>query len=99
MDSQLVAGDAGMSEELVLHPCYMFSSYQLFFEKESQMSRHDIRPCPCGSGLDSQWEYDACGIELDRMCDACRPEKLKKYRPEILTGYSQEDMDEQIEPD
>jgi hypothetical protein len=57
------------------------------------------RPCPCGSGKDSWWEHDARGIPLDRMCDDCKDRKLKKYRPEVLTGYDQSDMDEQIEPE
>jgi len=55
--------------------------------------------CPCGSGLYSEWEYDAQGIELCRCCDVCRKEKLSKFRPEILSGYTQEDVDEPIEPD
>ena len=58
-----------------------------------------IRPCPCGSGKDSWWEYDAQGIELDRVCDDCVDEKLAKYRPEILSGYDQSDVDEPIEPE
>jgi hypothetical protein len=33
------------------------------------------------------------------VCDDCREEKLSRYRPEILTGYDQSDVDEQIEPD
>jgi hypothetical protein len=47
----------------------------------------------------SWWEYDAQGIELARVCDACKDEKLSRYRPEILTGYSQADVDEPIEED
>jgi hypothetical protein len=45
----------------------------------------------------SWWENDARGIPLCRVCDKCEEEKLKKYRPEILTGYNQSDVDEQIE--
>lgn len=48
---------------------------------------------------ESWWEYDAQGIELDRVCDLCKDVKLSKYRPEILSGYSQEDVDEPIEPE
>ena len=59
---------------------------------------HD-RPCPCGSGKPSWWEHDAQGIPLARVCDACQEEKLSGYRPEILTGYDQSDVDEPIEPD
>lgn len=57
------------------------------------------RPCPCGSGLFAEWEYDAQGIPLCLACDRCRAEKLARYRPEILTGYTQADVDEPIEPD
>ena len=58
-----------------------------------------VRTCPCGSGLDSEWKYDAQGLPLDRACDECWPVKKKKYRPEILTGYTQADVDEPIDPD
>jgi hypothetical protein len=44
-----------------------------------------MRPCNCGSGLDSWWEHDARGIPLNRVCEECREEKLKKYRPDVLT--------------
>lgn len=47
----------------------------------------------------SRWVYDAQGIPLCRVCDECAPEKLSSYRPEILTGYSEADVDEPIEPD
>jgi hypothetical protein len=56
-----------------------------------------MRPCPCGSGEFSWWENDAQGIPLCRVCDKCRKQKLSVYRPEILTGYTQEDVDEPIE--
>ena len=42
-------------------------------------------------------EYDAQGIFLCRVCDSCVDMKLKQYRPEILSGYSQSDVDEPIE--
>jgi hypothetical protein len=45
------------------------------------------------------WEHDAQGIELCRVCSVCREQKLARYRPEILSGYSQADVDEPIEPD
>lgn len=45
----------------------------------------------------SWWEHDAQGIPLCRVCDKCRKAKLAKYRPEILSGYSQADVDEPIE--
>lgn len=48
---------------------------------------------------DSWWEHDAQGIELCRVCDLCVRQKLAQYRPEILTGYDQSDVDEPIEPE
>jgi hypothetical protein len=47
----------------------------------------------------SWWEYGAQGIPLCRVCDRCRREKLAVYRPEILSGYDQSDVNEPIEPD
>jgi len=44
------------------------------------------------------WEYDARGIPLARVCDDCREEKLKKYRPEVLNDSNYE-ADEPIEPE
>jgi hypothetical protein len=58
-----------------------------------------MHECNCGSGLSSWWEHDAQGIPLCRVCPACEKEKLSHYRPEILTGYNQSDVDEPIEPD
>ena len=43
--------------------------------------------------------YDAQGIYLCKACDKCEKEKLSRYRPEILSGYSQADVDEDIEPE
>ena len=57
------------------------------------------RMCNCGSG-ESRWaEQDAQGIFLCYVCESCEKEKLGRYRPEILSGYSQCDVDEPIEPD
>lgn len=56
------------------------------------------RPCGCGSKESSWWATDAQGIELARVCGSCEKEKLAGYRPEILTGYDQSDVDEPIEP-
>ena len=57
----------------------------------------------CRNGIPSTepswWEYDARGIELGRVCDDCRDEKLARYRPEILSGYDQNDVNEPIEPE
>jgi len=47
----------------------------------------------------SWWEHDAQGIPLCRVCHHCRDQKLSRYRPEILSGYDQSDVDEPIEPD
>lgn len=60
---------------------------------------HDQRPCDCGSGEMSNWEFDGNGIPLCRACPACRQKKLSRYRPEILRGYTQADVDEPIEPE
>lgn len=48
---------------------------------------------------ESWWENDAQGIPLSRVCPQCYDAKMAKYRPEILTGYSQADVDEPIEPE
>lgn len=57
-----------------------------------------MRTCPCGSGEASWWECDARGIELCRVCEKCRKEKLKRYRPEVLTDSNYE-TDGPIEPE
>ena len=57
------------------------------------------RLCNCGSGEYSYWVNDAQGIPLARVCSKCEKEKLSHYRPEILTGYSQADVDERIDED
>ena len=64
----------------------------------NSINLNPLRPCPCGSGLESHWESDARGIPLARVCKSCFREKLSKYRPEVLTdpNYS---ANEDIEPD
>jgi hypothetical protein len=47
----------------------------------------------------SWWVYDARGIALCRVCPRCEKEHLSRYRPEILNGYDQSDVDEPIEPE
>jgi len=47
----------------------------------------------------SRWEHDAQGIELCRVCSQCIDAKLSVFRPEILSGYDQSDVDEPIEGD
>ena len=56
------------------------------------------RPCPCGSAEPSYIEYDARGIPLTRVCNACRRERLARYRPEVLNN-PQYECDEPIEED
>lgn len=53
--------------------------------------------CRCGSKEEAWWEYDAQGIPLAKVCDEYIAVKLSVFRPEILTGYTQEDVDEPIE--
>ena len=48
---------------------------------------------------ESWWEYDFQNIPLARVCVKCVEARLATYRPEILTGYTQADLDEQIEED
>ena len=59
------------------------------------------KPHACVGGTQSSnpswWAHDAQGIPLCRVCGKCRAEKLGRYRPEILTGYDQSDVDEPIE--
>lgn len=49
------------------------------------MGRDIQKPCPCGSGLMSDWQYDARGIELCRTCPKCHSSKMRRYRREVLT--------------
>lgn len=56
----------------------------------------DLRYCQ-HEGEYSWWEHDAQGIPLARVCDRCITAKLAGYRPEILSGYTQADVDEPIE--
>lgn len=57
-----------------------------------------MRPCNCGSGKNSWWENDARGIPLARVCVECKSEKLRKFRPEVLTNSNYE-CDETVEED
>jgi len=43
------------------------------------------------------WAYDAQGIPLCKVCPKCEEAKLSRYRPCILNGYTQADVDEPIE--
>lgn len=64
----------------------------------SYYDRYSVRPCPCGSGLDSEWQCDARGIELCCTCDQCHDEKMRGYRRDVLEDPCYE-CDEQIEAD
>jgi hypothetical protein len=57
-----------------------------------------IRLCPCGSGKESLWQYDARGIELCRTCEDCHQRQMAKYRKDVLTD-SNYWADEPIEED
>jgi hypothetical protein len=65
----------------------------------------DTRPCPCGSGQPSRWQYDARGIELCRTCPACHARKMAGYRLEVLVdpAYEADDLgdedDNHLRPD
>ena len=43
--------------------------------------------------------YDYQRIFLFYACHKCLDEKKKRYRPEIFSGYDQNDVDEPIEPE
>ena len=45
------------------------------------------------------WVSDGQGIPLAKVCGDCQEEKLSRYRPEILKGYTQADVDEPIDPE
>ncbi|UGY13787.1 hypothetical protein HAP48_0035225 [Bradyrhizobium septentrionale] len=49
------------------------------------MRNSSVRPCPCGSGLESKWQYDARGIELCRTCRRCHRERMAGFRQDVLT--------------
>jgi hypothetical protein len=56
------------------------------------------KPCPCGSGLPSSWNYDARGIALCRTCVRCHTRMMDGYRYDVLHNPSY-DVDEHIEED
>lgn len=37
-------------------------------------------------GDGSYWVYDGYGIELARVCDICKPHKLRGYRRDVIDG-------------
>jgi len=68
-------------------------------ERINQVSIYDHRPCPCGSGKPSHWEFDARGIPTARVCPDCREKKLSKFRPEVLTNPNYDLMGETLDED
>ena len=60
----------------------------------------DFQPstCSCGSGEFPEDIYDARGIYLTQVCSKCKKEKLRGYRPEVLSNPNYH-SDEPIEPD
>ena len=62
------------------------------------MRNEELRDHQCERS-ESWAEYDAQGIYLTRVCSKCETAKLSRYRPCILTGYDQSDVDEPIEED
>jgi hypothetical protein len=62
--------------------------------KTENARKHEICASP------DRWpECDAQGIFLTFVCEHCEKIKLSRYRPEILEGYTQADVDEPIEPE
>jgi hypothetical protein len=57
-----------------------------------------IRLCPCGSGKESKWQFDARGIELCRTCENCHDKQMSKYRKDVLEDPNYW-ADEPIEPE
>ena len=58
----------------------------------------DLRYCQ-HEGEYTWIEYDARAIPLCKVCEMCVDDQLARYRPEILSGYTQADVDEPIEED
>ena len=65
-------------------------------KKDKTMDYAELDEHECDRN-ESWAEYDAQGIYLCRVCEKCEKSKLSRYRPEILTGYTQADVDEPIE--
>jgi len=51
--------------------------------------------CRCGN--DGWLLTDARGIACAVVCDDCEKKVRNRYNPWVFTGYSQADVDEQIE--
>ena len=52
--------------------------------------------CYCGSKQEAYWIYDGHGIALCKVCDKCKAQKMKRYRPDIMSAY---EADEPIDSD
>jgi hypothetical protein len=60
---------------------------------------YHLKPCHCGSGLERRAKFDARGIFLTYVCDKCEKEKLKHYRPEVLTDPNYDTFDDVVDED
>lgn len=74
------------------------------WETARETDHQTVRSCDVGADphrlCRSGWaRYDAQGIYICRACEFCEKVKLGGYRTKILTGYSQADVDEPIEPE
>jgi hypothetical protein len=54
--------------------------------------------CDCGSGELAEPQFDARGIYLTQACPKCVDERLRRYRPEVLSNPNYE-CDEPIDED
>lgn len=53
-----------------------------------------MRPCFCGSGRERYALTDARGIFAGYVCDECRAEKMRGFRPEVFrdSQYEADDL-------
>jgi len=58
-----------------------------------------LRECPCGSGEWPNAVHDARGIFVAYVCEQCKKEKLKGYRPEIFTDSNYDTYDDVVDFD
>ena len=65
-------------------------------EAEEEEEAEDPEYCD-HKDQETWFENDAQGICLGKVCAKCQDTFLKKYRPEIITGYTQEDVSEPID--
>lgn len=57
------------------------------------------RLCNCGSLKHYQDVHDARGLFVARVCDDCREERLKGYRPEIFEDRNYDTYGDYVEED